>query len=96
LAGDPSLDEVIVWPKGEWQKLWREGRRIELWRAVRAFRATLRERAFDVVYDLQGLAKSGFLAWLTGASRRVSLAEGGQRAADGRGGRAGGDKALIG
>lgn len=97
LAGDPSLDEVIVWPKGEWQKLWRDGRRIELWRAVRAFRARLRERAFDVVYDLQGLAKSGFLAWLTGASRRVGLGskEGSALLMDEVVER-GGDKALIG
>lgn len=97
LAGDPSLDEVIVWPKAEWQKLWREGHRLALWRAVRAFRAQLRAKSFDVVYDLQGLAKSGFLAWLTGAARRVGLGskEGSALLMDEVVER-GGDKALIG
>lgn len=33
----------------------------------------LRTHRFDTVLDLQGLLKSGFLAWLTGAPRRVGL-----------------------
>lgn len=73
IADDRCLDAVITWPKAEWKQLWREGRRLELWRRVRAFRRQLREHRFDTVLDLQGLLKSGFLAWLTGAPRRVGL-----------------------
>jgi heptosyltransferase-1 len=73
LRPNPHIDERILWPKAEWKALWRDGRRLEFLRRVRAFRAQLRERHFDVVLDLQGLLKSGLLAWLTGAPRRVGL-----------------------
>lgn len=33
----------------------------------------LRQNKYDVVYDLQGLFRSGFLTWATGAPRRVGL-----------------------
>ncbi|MBA3596573.1 MAG: glycosyltransferase family 9 protein [Methylibium sp.] len=73
LSHNPRLDEVIVWPRGEWQRLWRERRFIELWRHFSALRATLRERRFDLVLDAQGLLKSGLWSWLSGAPRRLSL-----------------------
>lgn len=73
LKHNPRLDEVIVWPRAEWRRLWRERRFGELWQRVRAFRAELRARQFDLVLDTQGLLKSGLLAWLTGAPRRLGL-----------------------
>ncbi len=69
----PDLDQVILWPRGEWQALWRERRWRELGGRVRAFRAELRRQRFDLVLDLQGLLKSGLLAWLSGARERVGL-----------------------
>jgi heptosyltransferase-1 len=78
---NPSIDQVILWPKGEWRKLWRARRFGELGGAVAGFRRTLRQASFDLVIDMQGLLKSGVLAWLTGAPRRIGLAsrEGSQR-----------------
>lgn len=73
LVHNPRLDEVIVWPRGEWQRLWHERRFVELWRRFRALRRTLRERRFDLVLDAQGLLKSGLWSWLSGAPRRLSL-----------------------
>ena len=70
---DPCIDEVIHWPKNAWKTLWREGRRMELLRRIRDFRAMLRARRFDTALDLQGLLKSGLLAWLSGAGRRIGL-----------------------
>src|SRR5437773_1137086 len=35
----------------------------------------LRRERFDVVYDLQGLLRSGLFAFATGASRRVGLSD---------------------
>lgn len=70
----PELDEVIVWPREEWQRLWKARRWRELWRAVSAFRASLRSRRFDLALDVQGLMKSGLLAWLSGARERIGLA----------------------
>jgi lipopolysaccharide heptosyltransferase I len=73
LRPDPCLDEVIVWPKSEWRRLWRERRWGTLAGTVRDYARLLRGKGFDIVLDLQGLLKSGLLAWLTGAPRRIGL-----------------------
>lgn len=73
LRHHPDLDQVILWPRGEWRALWRERRWRELGRRVRALRTELRRQRFDLVLDLQGLLKSGLLAWLSGAQERVGL-----------------------
>lgn len=69
----PDLDEVILCPLGHWRRLWRARRLRELWTEIAALRATLRAGAFDLALDLQGLAKSGLLTWLTGARTRIGL-----------------------
>jgi heptosyltransferase I len=73
LSADPHVDELILWPKGEWKQLWRQRRWGELWRQVRAFGRMLRDKRFDTAIDLQGLLKSGWLTWLSGAPRRIGL-----------------------
>lgn len=73
LQGHPRLDRLIVWPRSSWRALARAGRWGELWRAFRALRATLREGRYDLVLDTQGLLKSAFWSWLSGAPRRISL-----------------------
>jgi len=73
LLPDPAIDEVITWSKAEWVKLWKSGRKLELLGRVRQFRRELHARRFDLALDLQGLLKSGFLTWLSGAPRRVGL-----------------------
>lgn len=80
LAHNPRLDEVLIWPRAQWQRLWRERRLGQLWREAREFRRVLRARHFDIALDAQGLLKSALWAWLSGARRRVALLprEGGQ------------------
>lgn len=73
LEADPCVDRILSWPKREWLKLWRERRLLALARAVRDFRRMLLAQGFDTVLDLQGLFKSGLLARLSGAPRRVGL-----------------------
>jgi len=73
LLTDPAIDEVITWSKAEWVKLWKNGQKLELARRVLALRRELHARQFDVALDLQGLLKSGFITWLSGARRRVGL-----------------------
>ena len=77
----PELDEVIVWPRADWARLWKERRWRELWGVIRGFRKRLRQRHFDLALDVQGLFKSGFLCWLSGARERIGLGsrEGSQR-----------------
>ncbi|MEK6700794.1 MAG: glycosyltransferase family 9 protein [Planctomycetota bacterium] len=42
---------------------------------VTGFLRSLREAKYDVVFDLQGLARSGLFTWATRAPRRVGLAD---------------------
>jgi len=73
LYDHPELDEVIVWPRSQWRELWGQKRLLSLLREIRMFRAVLRRRGFVLAIDLQGLMKSGILAWLSGAERRIGL-----------------------
>ena len=69
----PGLNEVILWPRQEWQDLWREKRILALLSAVMAFRQKLRKHNYDLVIDAQGLVKSAFLAWLTSSRKRIGF-----------------------
>jgi len=61
LQEHPHLDEIIRFPRrGTW-KAW--------WRLLRF----LRERAFDIVFDLQGLLRTGIMTFATRATLRVGL-----------------------
>ncbi len=72
---NPYVDDIIVFDcKKEWVKLLRAGKLVALTRTVRAFRQILLEGAFDIAVDFQELFKSAFLAWLSGAPRRIGPA----------------------
>ena len=73
MQAHPEIERVWIWPRGEWSALLREGRWIEWSRRVRAFRRELRSVGYDWALDVQGLAKSGVWAWISGARRRVGL-----------------------
>lgn len=70
LVGHPDLDRVIRFDRGSWRRGWRSG-----WQATRGFWRELRQQPFDLVIDLQGLARSGLMTWLTRAPIRVGLEE---------------------
>jgi heptosyltransferase-1 len=73
LRHNGDLDELILWPKGEWNRLAREKRYLELLRRVMALRRELREHHFDLAIDAVGLIKSRFLLWLSGARQTVGF-----------------------
>ena len=73
LEHHPGLDEVIVWPRGEWEALLKKRRWLALWRVIRQFRKTLHAYHFDMALDVHSLMKSGFLTWLSGAPQRIGL-----------------------
>jgi heptosyltransferase I len=71
LVGHPDLDEVIPFDR---KRFGRIGRSPSVtWDFLRFVR-DLRARRFDLVVDLQGLFRSGFLAWASGARTRVGFA----------------------
>lgn len=73
LAANRELDEVIVWPRSQWQQLWRQKKLLTLFREVAKFRRRLRSYHIDVAIDAQGLLKSALWAWLSGARERIGL-----------------------
>lgn len=71
LEEHPQLDEVILFERRKLGAWWRSPKLFgEFWR----FNRNLRKRKFDLVVDLQGLFRSGWLSRITGAQRRVGMA----------------------
>ena len=73
LAAHPELDELIAYPRKRFGELAARGRWRALGGELAGFARALRGRGFDWALDPQGLAKSGVLARLSGAPRRVSV-----------------------
>ena len=70
IAAHPALHEAIPFPRGRFARWWRSpavGCEVYRW-----FRG-LRRRRYDLVFDCQGLGRSGLIAWATGAARRVGF-----------------------
>ncbi len=68
----PMLDEVVAFPR---TKLARCGRSWSATKQTLAWLNGLKARRYDLVYDLQGLLRSGIFAWWTRARRRVGFRE---------------------
>ena len=63
----PLVDRVILFPRKRWRGRWFNLECL-------AWLRRLRQEKFDLVLDLQGLARSALMTWATGATRRVGLA----------------------
>ncbi len=74
LTPNPRIHEVIPWSKGEWERHLKHGKIARLVRDVILFGKGLRGRRFDLAIDAQGLSRSRFLAWLSGATERIGIA----------------------
>ncbi len=74
LGGVPWLDEVLVFPRPELRAALRGLRPDRLLRQGGGFLRALRAEDFDLVVDFHAILKSGTLAFLSGARRRVSYA----------------------
>jgi heptosyltransferase I len=69
-----GLNEVIIWPKSQWRDLLKQHHFLTLKREVTKFAKQLRLREFDLAIDVQGLLRSRWLAWLSGARERIGFA----------------------
>lgn len=70
LEAHPALDEVIPFDRAQYARLWRSPT-VAL--SFQQFLADLRRRRYDLVIDLQGLFRTGFLARATGARIRIGF-----------------------
>ena len=70
LAGHKDLDELVMFDRRRFGRLASNPRiAAEFFRFVRG----LRRRHYDLVVDLQGLFRTGFLAWATAAGVRIGF-----------------------
>lgn len=72
VAAHPDLSRVVPFPRSRLRlgSLWRAEPR----RVLRGLLRDLREARYDLVFDCQGLSRSGFFAWATSAPVRVGFA----------------------
>lgn len=72
VIGNPYLDEVIIFEKERWKtELFKKKGYKESIKEILDFRKFLRQKNFDLAIDLQGLIRSGLIAYLSGARIRV-------------------------
>jgi heptosyltransferase I len=71
LDGHPQLDAVVRFDRKRFGAGWRNPRSAA---GLFGFARELRGRAYDVVIDLQGLFRSGWLTWQTRAPMRIGFA----------------------
>src|SRR5262249_42937947 len=72
VAADPALDEVIPFDRRRFGRL---GRDLAVSLDFLRFTRELFARRFDLVIDLQGLFRSGFLSLACGARTRVGFSD---------------------
>lgn len=68
LHGHPDLTDTLAFDRGAFGRGAREAVATAL-----SFAAELRHRRFDLVIDMQGLMRSGLMAWASGAPTRVGF-----------------------
>ncbi len=66
LAGHPCLRRTIPYPRRRWTS---PARLPEMWR----WGSALREEAYDITIDLQGLFRTGMMTWAANSPRRIGL-----------------------
>lgn len=72
LVGNPDLSEVIAADTNTWR---RNLRQKATWQAMCQCRRHLLARQYEIAIDFQGLFKSGFMAWLSGARQVAGFAD---------------------
>jgi heptosyltransferase-1 len=72
VEGQPWVDEVLVFPRGEIEAALKRGRLLAASRVLLRFLGALRRRRFDLVIDFHAILKTGLLALASGAPRRAS------------------------
>ncbi|TKB01229.1 glycosyltransferase family 9 protein [Alteromonas portus] len=73
VSSQPYVDNVIAWPKNEWRALLKARKYWALFSAIKAFRKTLKQKEFKVAIEAQGLLKSAFFAYISGAPQRIGF-----------------------
>ncbi|MCZ7648591.1 MAG: lipopolysaccharide heptosyltransferase I [Planctomycetota bacterium] len=71
LNGHPLVDRFHVFPRHAFKR--KEGTFFSRVKALQTFRKELRAESYDTAIDLQGLTKSGLVAWWSRARQRIGF-----------------------
>lgn len=73
LRDNPHVDGLLIFEKAKWKTLLKQGRIMALAQEIMALHRSMRDESIDLALDVQGLLRSRFLAWLSGASTRIGF-----------------------
>ncbi len=74
VEGHYDIDQVIIFPRKSWLKRFtNKGEHIKVGKEAAKLFKELKRRKYDIVIDLQGLFKSGILAFLARGKRKIAL-----------------------
>ncbi|MFB3897740.1 MAG: glycosyltransferase family 9 protein, partial [bacterium] len=71
LVNNPYLNQVILFDRKKIVRLFKSGHWFQGWTELRKLKKQLTSPRFDIAIDLQGLARSAFIAFLARAKQRV-------------------------
>lgn len=71
IMGHPYISDIILFDRKQLSKWWCEQ---ESFNALRSLKEQLKAGKFDLVFDFQGLFRTGFLSRVTGCKRRFGMA----------------------
>ncbi len=74
----PEIDEVIIFPRGQWQNYLKSPQKyfFRMILEIRSFLKNLRNKKYDIALDFHGNFKSGLLAYLSNARKRIGFSRG--------------------
>jgi heptosyltransferase I len=71
IAGHPFISDIILFDRKQLSKWWCNA---ESFKALGSLKRQLRAGQFNLVFDFQGLFRTGYFAWVTGCKRRFGMA----------------------
>lgn len=73
LADNPHVDKILFWDKNIWLNYLKTFNVVGFYKESRKLKQLLAKESIDTAFDLQGLFKSGFITWLSGATKRIGV-----------------------
>jgi heptosyltransferase-1 len=71
IMGHPFIDDIILFDRKYLSKWWCN---VYSFRAFKSLTKQLKKKQFDLVFDFQGLFRTGYFSWVTGCKRRFGPA----------------------
>jgi heptosyltransferase-1 len=71
IMGHPYIDDIILFDRKQLSMWWCNA---ESFKAFRSLIKQLKAGQFDLVFDFQGLFRTGYFSWVTGCKRRFGMA----------------------